>query len=234
MSASGLTKIDIPAITSFEEVLRELNLLEKLLPHSELSRFGVFNTAYMIVTKAIEAAAKANYFRKPVFIEKFTVCFASYYFQAMNDILSESPDLPVAWAKMRAAAQNNSTPVFIILLLGANAHINHDLPLAMAKFISNDKDYSLHDARKVDSLLMKSGKQIIPTFDESSKFLNNMKRRLQILYYRPVMYTILFWRIIAWRNFRAILRGDERSDNHVSRSIKIADRLLRIGSVLGR
>ncbi len=234
MNSNGLTKIDISLIASFDGVLRELKALEEQLPQSDLSRFIVFNTAYTIVTDAIKDAADNNYFDKPVFIEQFTICFASYYFQAVNDIASGSSGLPPAWAKMYGAAKTDSVPVFVVLLMGANAHINHDLPLALACYISKNADYSLRDARRVDKLLIKSGKQIIPTFNESNKLLNTMKRRFRVLYYRPVMYVVLFWRIIAWRSYVKIKRNNETKDSHNRRSLTIANRLLKLGNYLSR
>ena len=158
--------IDIPAITSFDDVLGELKALEAQLPRAGLDQLIAFNMAYTVITRGIKNAAHEGYFAKPIFIEKFTICFASYYFQAINDMVSKSTELPAAWAKLRDI--RGSAPIFITLLMGANAHINHDLPLAMADFLKRNKDYSLRDARKVDHILMKSGKIIIPAFDESN------------------------------------------------------------------
>lgn len=223
--------INISSITSFEDVLRQLKLLEKDLNTYNLSQFSVFNTAYTIVTNAIKDAAADDYFQKPDFIEKFTICFASYYFQVINNFTSGSPDIPQAWVKMRDAAQTNSTPMFIVLLMGANAHINHDLPLAMATFVSKNRDYSLRDARRVDKVLMKSGKQIIPAFVEPNLVLNRLKDRFKPIYYRPVMYMILAWRIVAWRNHQMIIRGALTKDTHVRRSTVIANRLWKLGKL---
>lgn len=224
--------IDIPAINSFDDVLEELRLLEKKLGQNHLSHLATFNTAYHIITHAIKDAATDNYFKKPLFIEQFTVCFASYYFRAINDMVSGSPKLPAAWEKLRDITDTDAVPLSITLLMGANAHINHDLPVAMASFLTEDTDYSLRDARKVDKILMKSGRQIIPAFTESPKLLNTLKYRLQPIYYHPVMYSVLIWRIIAWRNYEAIKRDSHARDTHIPRSTKIAHRLLKLGKLI--
>lgn len=224
--------ITIPAITSFDNVLEALLRLEtKLAPHN-LAQLQTFNTAYAIITRAIKDATADDYFKKPLFIEQFTVCFASYYFQAINDMVTGSSNLPVAWAMLRDVGETDAIPLSITLLMGANAHINHDLPVAMASFLSTHTDYSLRDARKVDRILMKSGKQIIPAFTESPKLLDTLKYRLRLLYYRPVMYSILIWRIVAWRNYRTIARQASAKDTHIARSVKIANRLFKLGKVV--
>lgn len=230
---SDLISIDITKITSFKTVLTELRILDKQLSHSHLSQFITFNKAYYVVTSAIKEAAEADYFENPIFIEKFTACFAQYYFQAINDTVSEPSKLPAAWAKMNNTTKLKSVPVFIPLLLGANAHINHDLPLVLVKLMDKERtDGLLRDVRKVDKLLMKSGRQIIGTFDESTKLLDFIKRRFQSLYYRPTMYMILYWRVIAWRNYKAIKRDGIAEHGYKTRSVKIANGFLKLGSFL--
>lgn len=233
MNSQDLNRIDIARITSFRTVLAEFRALDGRLRRHGLDHYVTFNTAYTIVTNEIMNAAADNYFDDPEFIERFTVCFAHYYFEAINDTLSDASTLPSAWAKMNRTAHLKSVPVFIPLLMGANAHINHDLPLALVKFMDDQKtDNMLKDVRKVDKLLMKSGRQIIDTFDEPIALFDIIKRRFQFLYYLPIMYMILFWRVVAWRNYRIIRRHGVEKQNHAVRSVKIADRFLRLGSML--
>ena len=218
---------------SFDEVLLELKTLEKRLEQSNLSQLTTFNTAYYIVTEAVKDAAAAGYFENPLFVEEFTVQFAGYYFDAVSDMSSRSQKLPTAWAKMNDASHMNIVPKFTTLLMGANAHINHDLPLALADFMSKSQTYySLRDVRKVDKVLLKSGRQIIGAFDEPTKRLNTLKHRLRFLYYRPVMYMILYWRIIAWRNYRLIKRNGSAQFSHEKRSTRIAGRLFKLGRII--
>jgi hypothetical protein len=225
--------VNVSEVKTFDGILRELRKLEKQLPGSDLSQLVTFNTAYTIVTTAIKDAARDHYFDNPIFIERFTACFARYYFQAVNKMADGSADLAGAWAAMNDKDLTNTMPRSVMLLMGANAHINHDLPLALAEFISNEKtQYSLRDVRKVDRVLLKSGKQILDAFDEPTPRLRRLKRRLQAAYYRPIMYTILYWRVIAWRNYRFIRRQNKTVNLHEKRSIRIANRLLRVGKSL--
>src|SRR4029077_15981753 len=98
-----------------------------------------------------------------------------------------------------------SAPQFVLLLMGANAHINHDLPLTLHQLVGNQRGNGLlNDVLKIDKLLMKSGKLILAEFEEPNKKINFLKRHLVFLYYRPTMYIILYWRIKAWHNYRRI------------------------------
>ena len=160
--------------------------------------------------------------------------FAQYYFQAVNDAASTKRALPAAWAKMLPSAHRPALPAFILLLMGANAHINYDLPLALSKTMGRAKpDDLLRDILRVDRLLMSSGREIIGTFDEANKLVAFVKRRGQFLYYRPIMYMILYWRILAWRNYKAIEKNGVTHNRHATQSLKIANRLLRIDVYLG-
>jgi hypothetical protein len=235
MPQPDLISVDIAKITSFNTVLTELRTLDTQLSPSKLSQFIVFNKAYSVVTNAIKEAAEDNYFENPIFIEKFTVCFAQFYFLAINDTVAEKPELTVAWAKMNDAKRRSSTPAFILLLMGANAHINHDLSLALVKLMDKEKtDDLLQDVLKIDKLLMKSGRQIITTFNEPNRSLDVIKRRLQFLYYRPTMYMILYWRVKAWRDYKAIRNVGAEKASYKARSIKIANRLSKLGVYLSQ
>jgi hypothetical protein len=226
---SNSVRVSLGSITSFETILTELKQLEANLPASNLQHFLVFNKAYFIVTDNLKRAADDDYFKSPQFIEEFTVYFAQYYFRAINYSATHSPDLPPAWVTMNQTAEYKNVPNFITLLMGANAHINNDLPLAFLKLINeNDAADLFGDVLKVDKLLMKSGRQIIEAFEEPNRRLNLLKRRLIFLYYRPVMYMILYWRIRSWRNYKAIKKSGVKASGYQKRSIKTARRFLKL------
>src|SRR5665647_363717 len=159
---SRVGKIDLNKITSFDTVMAELTRLDTLLPEHKLKHLIIFNKAYLTVTKGIKKAADGDYFENPKFIEKFSVNFAHYYFEAVNSTLNKNRELPTAWKLLNKTARYNSTPAFIFLLMGANAHINHDLPLALLKLMDKEEtDDLLKDVLKIDKILMKSGREII-------------------------------------------------------------------------
>jgi len=230
---ANLEKINIDKITSFKTILLELEKLDKVLSRRELYQFQLFNQAYTVVTKNIKKSAKNNYFKNPKFIEKFTVCFSHYYFRAVNETMQKNSNIPPAWKALNVTAKNKHTPQFIYLLMGANAHINNDLPLALNELMGKLKaEDLLKDVLKIDKLLMMSGREIISAFEESNKILDFLKRNSVFLYYRPVMYLVLFWRVKAWRNYRSIKRAGAISNHYQDASIRIAYRLQTMAKLL--
>jgi hypothetical protein len=226
--------INISAINSYIDVSGELKKLSQYIPTSNIGHLLLFNDAYLIVTEAIHQAGINGFFNNPEFIEKFTVCFSHYYFQAINSTLSNNPELPDAWRILNKTALRAATPNFIYLMMGANAHINHDLPLALNKLMGKEKTEDLlQDVLKIDKILMKSGREIIDLFDEPNKLLNFLKRNLIFLYYRPTMYAILYWRIKAYHNYREIKEHGLIASNYQKTSIKTAKRLSLISRLLG-
>jgi hypothetical protein len=175
---------------------------------------------------------KDGYSKNPKFIERFIVSFADYYFCVINSANS-GDELSPPWAKLNDYAKIKSAPVFISLMLGANAHINNDLPQVLNKMMQNKNTSNLlGDLVKIDRILIKSGRQIIDLFDEKSKFLNFLKRRLIFTYYRPAMYTILYWRIRAWRNYEMLKKNSSAMPPITKRSVIISNRLLRFAKIL--
>ncbi len=205
--------LDIDKITSLETITKELERLKYVLTKNEMRQLLIFHNAYLVVTSNIQKASKEGYFDNPKFIEELTISFACYYFQVVNQT-KDDIELPKAWDTLNKAAQKKATPNFILLLLGANAHINHDLILVLTK-LREDKETGnlLQDFIKMDKILMKSGREIIATFSEPSKQLDFLKRRVIFMYYRPVMYMIRFWRLRAWTHYLYIKRIDNKIIN---------------------
>lgn len=225
--------INIEAIDSFADILLALEKLENVLMQHELRQFYLFNQAYKVVTSKIKTSVEQQYFKNPKFIEAFTVCFSQYYFRAVNETLQNTANIPPAWAILNKTAARKRTPEFIYLLLGANAHINNDLPLALNELISSANTTDLlDDVLKVDNLLMVSGRIIIGLFKEQNKVLDYLKRTFIFLYYRPVMYLILFWRVRAWRSYKSIKKDGLLHSTYQKGSVRTAHRLQKLAGLI--
>jgi hypothetical protein len=181
-------------------VLRQLHQLEQQLGTAQTQQLLPFNLAYIVVTAAIGDGLASGYFTNPRLIEEFTVSFAGYYFRAINGLLAGNPALPAAWAKL--AARPKPLPPSIALLMGASAHINHDLPLALQQTLHGRKSTTLlGDLVKVDRLLVKGTRQILGRYEETNRLLNFIKRRCRWLYFWPVIWLVRYWRIRAWYTY---------------------------------
>ena len=220
--------INIKQIKTSADVLHQLQQLDQALPGSQLSSLTTFNLAYVVVTRSIAEGLAEGYFSDAGLIEDFSVCFAAYYFRAINSMLNDEPDLPEAWRKI--ISTKATLPYSVLLLMGANAHINHDLPLALLDVMTDKKSAGLvGDLVKIDKLLMKSGREILANYDEGDPALSFIKTHLRWLYYRPTMYIILYWRVVAVYNYKRLQKSTKRSASYTKRSERIASQLAWFG-----
>jgi Family of unknown function (DUF5995) len=90
-----------------------------------------FNGLYLQVTQAVEARVNANGFAGPAWMAALDVRFAGFYFAAVESSISGAAT-PGCWQAL--FDRRNQPPMARIqfALAGMNAHINHDLPQAIA------------------------------------------------------------------------------------------------------
>jgi hypothetical protein len=89
-----------------------------------------FNSLYRTVTQAIEAQVTAGGFANPRWLAELDVQFAGLYFAALRDALAGNA-APGCWGAMFSARADARIARIQFALAGMNAHINHDLCLAV-------------------------------------------------------------------------------------------------------
>ena len=87
-----------------------------------------FNRLYLAVTLAVENEIARVRFRDTRFLASLDVAFANLYFAALAD----TAKAPKAWAPLFEARNRRSIAPLQFALAGMNAHINRDLPVALA------------------------------------------------------------------------------------------------------
>jgi len=115
--------------TTIAEVIARMEQIDAALPRKD----GVadFNRLYLQVTKAVDTATAGVTFAKPAFTERLDVVFASLYFAAESTIESGAT-CPVAWRPLVEERSADRAPIQFAIV-GMNAHINHDLPMAVVQ-----------------------------------------------------------------------------------------------------
>ncbi|MFI5271114.1 MAG: DUF5995 family protein [Candidatus Saccharimonadales bacterium] len=194
--------INIKLINSPKNVMAELDKLNRLLTQTELLQISFFNRAYLIVTKIINDANNEGKFTHSKTMRDLEVAFAKEYFEALNQYVKTS-SLPEPWNKVKEGWLHNKHYASFSLLLGASAHIRHDLIRPLREVIHNPKDFQ-EDYLKVNSLLMESAKPISKSYYESKEHINFLKNRLRAIYLKPVMWLIISWRVKVWKEFTSI------------------------------
>jgi hypothetical protein len=91
-----------------------------------------FNRLYLAVTESVAKPGAAVAFAHPEYIEQLDVAFANLYFSALSAFLANLPEVPRAWWPLFTGRERADVAPIQFAFAGMNAHINRDLPVALA------------------------------------------------------------------------------------------------------
>lgn len=92
-----------------------------------------FNRMYLQVTELVEQRLHEGFFSDDAFMQRLDVVFAQLYLDAVRaDREGRAEDLPQCWEPVFASRSLPLAPVQFAIA-GMNAHINHDLAVAMVR-----------------------------------------------------------------------------------------------------
>lgn len=91
----------------------------------------IFQRCYGMMSSNMARAIEEGRFADAHWVERLMLRFAEYYYDALELYEQNHPDTPAVWRQVHEAAHNKRLHVMQHLLLGINAHINYDLPLAL-------------------------------------------------------------------------------------------------------
>jgi hypothetical protein len=139
-----------------DEAIARMQQIDAALPAAD--GLGCFNRMYLGVTQQVKAQVAAGFFADMAFLERLDVVFANIYFDAVNAVVEQPTKLPAAWAPLIQCRSDPRIYPIQFACAGMNAHINHDLPLAVVQTCVDLRtapvDGSHHDDyQKVDALL---------------------------------------------------------------------------------
>jgi hypothetical protein len=132
-----------------------------------------FNRMYLDVTQQVKAQVTAGFFADTAFLERLDVLFANIYFDAVNAVVEQPTNLPAAWAPLIQCRTDPRIYAIQFAVAGMNAHINHDLPIAVVQTCvdlgTGPDDGSHHaDYQKVDALLDAAEASIRQSFETAA------------------------------------------------------------------
>lgn len=102
-----------------------------------------FNWLYLQVTQAVENRVAIGGFNDAAWLSALDVQFASLYFSALNANLMGA-SCPGCWSAMFDLRSQNDIARIQFAFAGMNAHINHDLPLAIIATCRNTNTVPQH------------------------------------------------------------------------------------------
>jgi hypothetical protein len=117
-----------PRPTSIDEVIDRMNAIDAALPSSDGLKW--FNFLYRLVAQSVKANTPARGWNDPRWLTRLDVVFANLYFDAIGSTLS-AQKTPKSWQALFEARQKTGIDRIQFALAGMNAHINHDLALAL-------------------------------------------------------------------------------------------------------
>jgi hypothetical protein len=117
------------APSTIEDVLTVMQQIDQTLDDSDGLKW--FNRLYMKVTQEVDLDPPAGGWKDAAWLAKLDVVFANFYFKAVAAFISGSADAPNAWDALMEARFRSGIDRIQFALAGMNAHINHDLALAL-------------------------------------------------------------------------------------------------------
>ncbi|MFJ2189211.1 DUF5995 family protein [Kitasatospora sp. NPDC087861] len=116
------------ATASVTEVVDRLREIGAALPATD--GVAVFNRLYLTVTEAVRHRLGGSYFTDPAAMAELDAVFAGRYLLAVAaDAAGQEP--PACWRPLFALRAHPGVHPLQFALAGMNAHIQHDLPLAV-------------------------------------------------------------------------------------------------------
>ena len=210
MSATPGPPASWAPITSVDEAIARMEAIGAALPAGD--GLACFNRMYLEVTKAVGADLAQGFFADSAFMTRLDVTFANLYFAAA-EVAGTPAAVPAAWrplAELRGAA---GVEPIQFALAGMNAHINHDLPVAVVATcteLGTSPGAGAHyaDFQKVDALLDAEEEAIRRSFETAAE--QAVDGHLQAVDNLVACWAINSARDLAWQHAQVLweLRGD--------------------------
>jgi len=133
--AQLLQIVNAAAPAAIADVLVVMQSIDGLLPSSDGLKW--FNKLYSMVTQQIDLKPPPNGWEDATWLTRLAVVFATFYFAAIANALQQNPDVASSWRALFEARNKTGIDRIQFALTGMNAHINHDLALALLQ--TNDE-----------------------------------------------------------------------------------------------
>jgi hypothetical protein len=132
-----------PKPTTIAEVISRMNDIDAVLPGRDGLKW--FNWLYWLVTTEVQSNPPTAGWKHPNWLTRLDVVFADLYFAAVESELSGSGSTPKSWRALFEVRHSDRIDRIQFALAGMNAHINHDLSLAL---LQTDADFNIAPSRR--------------------------------------------------------------------------------------
>ena len=128
---------------------------------------AAFNGMYLLVTELVRDRLAADFFADPAAMTALDVTFADLYLAAV-DAAGAGRKVPKAWRPLFARRNDAGVLPIQFAIAGMNAHINHDLPVAVVRTceaLGTEPDEIHADYDRVNALLASVERQVRQSFE---------------------------------------------------------------------
>ncbi len=126
------------APATIDDVIAKMQKIDDLLADGDGLKW--FNRLYMMVTKQVDVDPPAGGWKDAEWLLRLDVVFAGFYFTAVAGALDGSAGTASSWNALMEVRYKAGIDRIQFALAGMNAHINHDLALAL---LATDREMSL-------------------------------------------------------------------------------------------
>jgi len=118
-----------PLPITIADVLTLMQRIDNRLPNADGLKW--FNLLYMRVTQQVDGNPPPGGWEDSAWLRRLDVVFAQFYFAAISSWLNNPANVPSSWTALFEARFHPGIERIQFALAGMNAHINHDLALAL-------------------------------------------------------------------------------------------------------
>ena len=137
-----VTALESFQISTIADVIAAMEAIDGLVPGTDGLKW--FNSLYLDVTRRVDTAPPPGGWNDAQWLTRLDVVFAKLYFDAVLDWSTGAGGVPDSWQALFEARFSAGIERIQFALAGMNAHINHDLALAL---LQTDAEMNLNPAK---------------------------------------------------------------------------------------
>jgi len=189
-------------LKTIPDVIATLEALGDALPDGDGLKW--FNWLYLTVTKAVDLSLAARPWHNPDWVARLDVVFAALYTDALTRWLTPGQAPPECWAVLFRARNDARLARIQFALGGMNAHIDHDLALAVMNTCSEFHLPPIHLSQEyqdycavnelLDAIIERAKKELL------TGLLGNNLPCIQLVENLAAMWGLRATREAAWTN----------------------------------
>lgn len=150
--------IDAGVPQTMDDVVRLMERIDGLLPSSDGLKW--FNLLYLLVTRRVMEHPPGG-FADVRYLAHLDVVFANLYFDAIGELGRRPQKVPRSWQALLEVRHRADIDRIQFAVAGMNAHINHDLPIALVQAnndfgIEPDSNSPQHDDFEKINLILEA------------------------------------------------------------------------------